>query len=112
MTNRGLMRLYPDMTLFASSPSAVNQRGVPRLVVEFVNEGDFTKTWKGDSDLYLRWLGVAEHWVVDLRDGPKWLVLSTRRFRDSREWLSEFCREDDFRTPTLPGFELLIDPRR
>lgn len=109
-TYRGLVRLNPALALFACSSSVANRRGIPLLVAEFVTDGDFTKTWKGNSELYLRWLGVAEHWVVDLRDGPKWLVLSIRRFRDGREWLNEFCRGDDFNTPTLPGFELLVDP--
>lgn len=110
VTDQGMVVARPALALFACQPTSISRRPLPLVVVEFVTEGDFTQTWKGDADHYLRAAGVAEHWVVDLRDGPKWLVLSTRRLREGRERLNEFCHGDDFKTPTLPGLKLLIDP--
>lgn len=112
VTNQGRAVVRPPLALFACQPSQIGHRPSPLVVVEFATEGNFTWTWRGDVDLYLRSAGATEHWVVDLREGPKWLVLSTRRLHQGQERLNEFCRGDDFKTPTLPGFELLIDPRR
>lgn len=112
VTNLGAVEVCPALALFAVQPPRATRRRTPLLVVEFVSEGNFTQTWKGDADFYLHRAGVAEHWVVDLRAGPEWLVLSTRRWRKGGVRLIEFCRGDDLKTPTMPGFELLIDPRR
>ena len=108
----------PDLALYQNFPFDTPIRDLnweeisPLIVAEVLVEGDPDKDLVRNVDLYLQVPSIAEYWILDGRDNPDEPLLITRRRRGSRWMLGEFGFGETFTTRTLPGFELLIDPRR
>ncbi len=84
----------------------------PLVVVEVLVENDPEKDLVRNVDLYLQVPSIAEYWILDGRESTAEPVLIARRRRGSRWYLTEVPYGETYTTRTLPGFELLIDPRR
>jgi Uma2 family endonuclease len=83
----------------------------PLLVVE-VMTGDNYKDMVRNTQLYLQVPTVREYWVLDAGDDPERPTLIQHR-RHGRRWVvHEFPFGSTFKTRLLPGFSLVIDPRR
>jgi Uma2 family endonuclease len=83
----------------------------PILVAEVLVDADPKKDLLRNVDLYFRVPSIKEYWILDGRETivePKLMV--HRRY--GQGWLvKEHLFGETFTTPTLPGFELLINPR-
>ena len=84
----------------------------PLLVVEVLVESDPDKDLIRNVDLYLQVPSIAEYWILDGRESTAEPLLIARRRWGSRWLLTEVPYGETYNTRTLPGFELLIDPRR
>jgi Uma2 family endonuclease len=110
--------LKPDLALYQFEPIGKPLtdwmwRDVsPLIVAEIAVDGNKTKDFVRNVDLYFQVPSVAEYWVLDGREGPENLVLTTRRRHGGRWWIHEVPYGETYTTRTLPEFELLIDPRR
>jgi Uma2 family endonuclease len=84
----------------------------PLVVAEVLVDGNSGKDLVRNVDLYFQVPGIEEYWVLDGREIPgEPLLIARRRYRD-RWVLTEVPFGDTYKTATLPGFELVIDPRR
>jgi Uma2 family endonuclease len=110
--------LRPDLAVYHELPAEDELSGLdwpdlsPRIVVEVVVDGDCHREFVRNVDLYLQVPSIAEYWILDARDGWLELLLRTRRRHNNRWWIHEVPYGETYTTRTLPGFELLIDPRR
>jgi Uma2 family endonuclease len=84
----------------------------PLLVVEVVGESDPGKDLEHNIELYHQVPSIKEYWTLDPRDDPNRPLLTARR-RYGRRWREiEVAYGQTYTTRLLPGFELLVDPRR
>ena len=84
----------------------------PAIVVEVLYDADPHKDLVRNVDLYLQVPSIREYWLVDARysaDEPTFIV---HRRRDRRWVRREYHFGETYKTKLLPGFALLIDPRR
>jgi Uma2 family endonuclease len=84
----------------------------PLVVAEVLVEGDPDKDLVRNVELYFQVPGIAEYWILDGREDPGEPLLAARRRYRNRWVLTEVPFGDTYMTPRLPGFELVIDPRR
>lgn len=84
----------------------------PLIVCEVLVDSDPHKDLVRNVDLYFQVPSVAEYWVLDGRADPDRPTLLTRRRWGQRWVLRETPFGEAYTTRTLPGFELLIDPRQ
>jgi Uma2 family endonuclease len=108
----------PDVAAYHDYPHDADFRDVnwqnvnPVLVVEVISPDDPNKDMKRNADLYHQVLSIREYWVVDPRPDPNRPSLCVFR-RRGRGWRRiDYGYGDTFTTPLLPGFSLVIDPRR
>jgi Uma2 family endonuclease len=85
----------------------------PVLVVEVLSEDDPDKDLVRNVALYLRVPSIREYWILDpLQEGPDRPHLIVHR-RWGRRWrILNFAPGQTYTTRLLPGFELIVDPRR
>lgn len=84
----------------------------PLLVAEVLVEGDARKDLERNPALYHAVPSIQEYWVLDGRDEPDEPTLIQHR-RYGRRWVvRRFPYGSTFTTKLLPGFTLLIDPRK
>jgi Uma2 family endonuclease len=85
----------------------------PILVVEVLKNSDPYKDLVRNVDLYAQVPTVREYWILDGRYFADEPTLVVRR-RRGRNWLKprEIAYGETYTTSLLPGFELIIDPRR
>jgi Uma2 family endonuclease len=85
----------------------------PSIVAEVLSESDPFKDTFRNVNLYLEVPSIREYWILDGQEDPNQPLLVVRRRRADR-WLKpqEIAYGQTYRTPLLPGFKLLIDPRR
>jgi Uma2 family endonuclease len=85
----------------------------PILVVEVLKNSDHYKDLVRNVDLYAQVPTIREYWILDGRDSADEPTLIVRR-RRGKNWLRprEIAYGETYTTPLLPGFELVIDPRR
>jgi len=108
----------PDLAVYRDFPFDVPIRDLnweevsPLVVAEVLVDGEPTKDLVRNVDLYFQVPSVAEYWILDGRENPDEPLFVTRRRRGSRWVLQEVPYGETYTTRTLPGFELLIDPRR
>ncbi len=107
----------PDVAAYANYPLEKRFTGTkwpqvsPLLVCE-VMTGDSTKDLERNVALYLDVPTIQEYWVLDARVEPEQPTLIQHR-RQRKKWLvQEYSYGTMFSTKLLPGFSLLIDPRR
>lgn len=84
----------------------------PVLVAEVLVEGDVYKDLERNPDLYLDVPTVKEYWVLDGRENPNEPTLIQHRRYGKRWVVREHPYGTTFTTKLLPGFSLLIDPRK
>src|SRR4029077_5550260 len=107
----------PDLAAYADYPlgTPLNelrwQELPPILVVEVMTGGRY-KDLVRNVELYLLVPSIKEYWVIDAHDDPDHPSLIQHR-RHGRRWIvREFPYGSTFTTKLLPGFRLIIDPRK
>jgi Uma2 family endonuclease len=109
----------PDLAVYDRLPdntplSELNWRNVsPILVVEVMRAADPYKDLVRNVELYLQVSTIREYWILDARelaDEPTLLVYRRR----GKQWQKprEIGYRESYTTPLLPGFKLVVDPRR
>jgi Uma2 family endonuclease len=108
----------PDVVAYHDYPhdadlQEVNWQQVnPSLVVEVISPDDPNKDLVRNARLYHQVPSIREYWVVDPRPDPNRPSLYVHR-RRGRGWRRiDYGYGDVYTTPLLPGFTLVIDPRR
>lgn len=84
----------------------------PLLVAEILVEGDAHKDLTRNLELYFDVPSVREYWVLDGRDDPDEPTLIQHRRYGQRWLVRSFPYGSTFATKLLPGFSLVIDPRK
>jgi Uma2 family endonuclease len=109
----------PDVTAYRDYPLGLPlaelrwQETSPVLVVEVLSLDDPNKDLVRNVDLYLQVPTIREYWILDTRasvDRPR----MTAYRRRGRRWQRPIAivYGETYTTRLLPGFELLLDPRR
>ncbi len=109
----------PDLTLFHNFPLHLPFREIrwenarPILVVEILSEDDPEKDLVRNVELYLQVPTIREYWIIDNREDPDRPTMTVFR-RRGRRWRSPITVDfgDKYTTPLLPGFELILNPRK
>lgn len=109
----------PDIAVYRNFPRGRRLQGLrwkdvsPVLVAEVLVASDPFKDLIRNVELYQRVPTVREYWILDGRDLSDEPALTVYRRRGPR-WLKkrEFPYGSTYTTPFLPGFRLVIDPRR
>ncbi len=108
----------PDLAVYRNFPHKtpireLNWKDVsPVIVAEVLVDGDPEKDLVRNVDLYLQVPSIAEYWILDGRENPDEPTLIVRR-RGRKRWvISEIPYGEEYSPPTLPGFTLLVDPRK
>jgi Uma2 family endonuclease len=84
----------------------------PMLVVEVLVEGEPAKDLTRNLDLYLAVPSIREYWVLDGRGNPDEPTLIQHRRYGKRWVVRSLPYNSTFTTKLLPGFSLVIDPRK
>jgi Uma2 family endonuclease len=108
----------PDISVFRVFPVDVPlekrkwQSVSPILVVEVLYDADPYKDLVRNVELYLQVPSIREYWLLDARysaDEPT-LIVHRRR---GKQWVRrEFPFGVTYKTKLLPGFSLIVDPRK
>jgi Uma2 family endonuclease len=85
----------------------------PLLVGEVLSPEDPGKDLVRNVMLYLQVPTIQEYWILDGREDPDQPTLIVHR-RRGRKWqrVIQVNYGETYTTKLLPGFELLVDPRR
>jgi Uma2 family endonuclease len=115
----GVTALEPDVSAYRAYPldqpvEEDDWRLVsPILVVEVLSLNDPAKDLVRNVELYLQVPSIREYWVIDTRESASRPVMQVLRRRGRRWQRTIFIRYGEtYATRLLPGFELLLDPRR
>jgi len=107
----------PDLTAFQHFPfdrplADIHWQDLCPLLVVEVLSSDPQKDLVRNVELYLAVPSIKEYWVVDMRaDAERPTFLAHRRH--GKQWrVKRLAYGDTYTTRLLPGFSLLIDPRR
>ncbi len=84
----------------------------PILVAEVLSADDPNKDLVRNVELYFQVPSIKEYWILDNRADASRPTLTQRRRHGKRWVVREYAFGDTFTTKLLPGFELIIDPRR
>lgn len=109
----------PDAALYSDFPKHLPFREIrwenvsPILVAEVLSEADPFKDMFRNVNLYLEVPSIREYWILNGQDDPDRPNLVVYRRRGDR-WLKprQFPYGSTYTTPLLPGFRLIVDPRR
>ncbi len=114
----GITAPEPDLAAYHDFPLHLPIRKVrwqdvsPVLVGEIMAHGDPTKDLIRNVELYLLVPSIKEYWLLDTRDDPEQPTLRVYQ-RQGKKWrIQEFAFGKTYTTSLLPGFQLLIDPRK
>jgi Uma2 family endonuclease len=108
----------PDLAAYAQFPEEsefdeVNWEDIsPVLVAEVLVGGSIEKDLGRNPPLYLAVPSIKEYWVLDGSDVTRQPTLIQHRRRGKRWVVTHYPYQSTFTTPLLPGFKLVIDPRR
>jgi Uma2 family endonuclease len=108
----------PDIAAYHNFPRSTPLRELrwddvsPLLVTEVLVEGKPDKDLDRNPDLYLAVPSVKDYCVLDGRDEPEQPTLIQHRRYGKRWVIREYPYGTTFTTKLLPGFTLLIDPRK
>jgi Uma2 family endonuclease len=84
----------------------------PILIGEILTISDPAKDLIRNVELYLLVPSIREYWLFDTREDPEQPLLRVYR-RHGKKWrIQEFAFGETYTTSLLPGFRLLIDPRK
>ena len=84
----------------------------PLLVAEVVSLDDPDKDLVRNVPLYLRVPSIKEYWVLDPREDPDRPTMEVFRRHGPRWRTLRVSPGEMYTTKLLPGFKLLLDPRR
>lgn len=107
----------PDIAAYTDYPLDRRFRGTrwseisPVLVCEILLR-DPAKDLGRNVELYLAVPTIKEYWVLDGREHPERPTLIQHRRHGKRWVVRSFPYRSTFTTKLLPGFSLLIDPRK
>jgi Uma2 family endonuclease len=109
----------PDVAAYHDFPLDRDYRDIrwqdvsPVLVVEVLSPEAPEKDLVRNVELYLQVPSIREYWILDCRDDPNHPTLLVYRRRGQR-WQRpiDVAPGETYTTRLLPGFELLLDPRR
>jgi Uma2 family endonuclease len=104
---------YHDFPLDLPWEEILWQDWSPVLVVEVLSLDDPDKDLVRNVELYLQVSSIKEYWILDTRSSasrPTMLVYRRRGQRWQR--VIEVNSGETYTTRLLPGFELVLDPRR
>jgi Uma2 family endonuclease len=115
----GLTVPEPDFAAFRDVPLDAELEDVqwedltPVLVVEVLTSDDPDKDLIRNVELYLLVPSILEYWILDARRSASRPMMIAYR-RRGRRWLKprEVAYGQTYTTRWMPGFELVIDPRR
>ena len=108
----------PDLAAYHDFPLHLPLRRLrwqdvsPILVGEVLSIDDPDKDLVRNVELYFLVPSIKEYWVLDTRDDPDRPTLRVHRRHGSRWRVIDLAYGDTYTTKLLPGFELIIDPRR
>jgi Uma2 family endonuclease len=115
---RGITAPEPDLAAYHDFPLHLPFRQrrwqdvSPILVGEILTIGDPSKDLIRNVELYLLVASIKEYWLFDTREDPEQPLLRVYR-RHGKKWrIQEFAFGETYTTSLLPGFRLLIDPRK
>jgi Uma2 family endonuclease len=108
----------PDLAVYHNFPlelplDAVRWEEVsPLLVVEVLSTGDPEKDTVRNVDLYWQVPSIKEYWIIDARRDPNRPTMRVYR-RGRKKWqITDVAAGETYTTKLLPGFQLVLDPRR
>jgi Uma2 family endonuclease len=109
----------PDVTAYRDFPLDLDYREIrwqdvsPILVVEVMSEDDPDKDLVRNVELYLQVPSIREYWILDSREDPNRPTMKVYR-RRGQGWqrVIDVAPGEIYTTRLLPGFELILDPRR
>lgn len=108
----------PDVAAFRDVPLDADPDLVdwedfhPVIVAEILTAADPHKDLVRNVELYLQVPSIKEYWVFDIRENARRPTLIAHR-RHGRRWrVARWEPGSTYATRTLPGFELVIDPRK
>lgn len=108
----------PDLAAYRDYPLDADFRAVrwqevePILVGEVASIDDPDKDWVRNVRLYLRVPSIREYWLLDTRQDPNRPTMRVHR-RQGRKWQRiDLSFGATYTTRLLPGFKLILDPRR
>jgi Uma2 family endonuclease len=84
----------------------------PVLVVEVLTRDDPDKDLVRNMHLYFQVTSIREYWILDTRQGSEWPTLQVYRRHGKRWRRIDVDYQETYITKLLPGFELILDPRR
>jgi Uma2 family endonuclease len=84
----------------------------PIVVAEVLVEGDPHKDLERNRKLYLEAPSIREYWILDGRENPNEPTLIQHRRYGKRWVVRSFPYGSTFTTKLLPGFSIVIDPRK
>jgi Uma2 family endonuclease len=104
---------YRDFPLHASFAELRWEDVSPVLVVEVISLDDPDKDLVRNVELYLEVPSIREYWLLDSREDPDHPSMLVYR-RRGRRWQNviEVAAGETYTTRLLPGFALVLDPRR
>ena len=107
------LALYRDFPLHLPFAAARWQDVFPLLVVEVLAGDDSDKDLVRNVELYLQVPAIKEYWIIDIREDPERPTLIVHRRQGNRWRVITVGFGGTYKTPRLlPGFELVVDPRK
>jgi Uma2 family endonuclease len=103
---------YNDLTREQALRGAQWHQHSPILVAEVLVAGDPVKDLERNVELYLLVPKIGEYWVLDGREDALEPVLTRHRRRRETWAVSTVPFGAKLTTPLLPGFALVLDPRK
>jgi Uma2 family endonuclease len=114
----GITCIGPDQTAFHDFPYHLPVDEVqwqhlnPVLVAEVVTIGDPNRNLVRNVELYFQAPTIKEYWLIDTREDPERPTFRMHRRYGKRWRLFDLSYGDIYSTKLLPGFDLILDPRR
>ena len=108
----------PDVAVYRNFPTEsriadLRWQGIsPIIVAEVLYDSDPHKDLVRNVDLYLQVPSIREYWLLDARYSADEPTLIVHRRRGKRWVRREFHFGETYKTKLLPGFSLVVDPRK
>jgi Uma2 family endonuclease len=108
----------PDQAAYRNFPLDLPKREVrwqdvsPILVAEILHQDDPEKDLVRNVALYFLVSSIKEYWVIDAREDADRPTMLVHRRHGKRWRLIPIAFGARYTTRLLPGFELILDPRR
>jgi Uma2 family endonuclease len=104
---------YNDFPLHLPPEEIHWQDTSPFLVAEVLSLDDPSKDLLRNVELYLQVLTIREYWIIDTREAASRPTMLVYR-RRGKAWqrVIKVAYGETYSTRLLPGFELILDPRR